>query len=75
MVRFEIAVWFFSCSSFGKKPLRKGMVRFEIAVWFFSSNSFGSQPLKKGMVRFEIAVVFFLHFFWVTTLGKGNLEV
>ena len=51
------------------------MVRFEIAVWFFSSNSFGSQPLKKGMVRFEIAVVFFLHFFWVTTLGKGNLEV
>ena len=51
------------------------MVRFEIAVWFFSSNSFGSQPLKKGMVRFEIAVVFFFQLFWVTTLGKGNLEV
>ena len=43
---------------------------------FFSCSSFGSQPLRKGIWRFEIAVgVFFLQFFWVATLGKGNLEV
>ena len=64
MVRFEIAVWFFSSNYFGSQPLRKGVCRCEIAV-FFSCSSFGSQPLRKGMVRFEIAVdVFFLPFFW-----------
>ena len=35
MVRFEIAVWFFSSNYFGSQPLRKGMVRFEIAVDVF----------------------------------------
>ena len=46
MVRFEIAVCgFFSSSSFGSQPLRKGIWRFEIAVGvFFLAVLLGHNP-------------------------------
>ena len=48
MVRFEIAVVFFSSKSFGSQPLRKGMDKFEIAVVIFFFQFFWVTTLEKG---------------------------